>query len=388
MIERAIEPILKQALDEYPVVTIFGPRQSGKTTLAKKCCQGFDYISLEDRETRELAQSDYKALFSRHRSPIVIDEIQRVPELASAVQVMVDADRTRCGQFVLTGSQQPTLAAAVDESLAGRTSILELLPLSLAEIAAEARDMSADELMLRGFMPELYRMRKDATTYYRNYFRTYVERDVRRLVNVKDLVVFERFVMLLAGRVGQVVSYSSLAGETGVSATTISNWLSILEASFLVFRLPPHHANISKRVVKTPKIYFTDVGLAAYLLGIGTAQQLARDPLRGNLFENMVVADARKYATSLGRDPRLSFYRTEKGFEVDLIMSCGSRVVPVEVKSAQTFNPSLVRSLNGYVGCDESAESPMLVYDGESIESFGPSGVAVSNFRNVNWGVS
>ena len=385
MIIRKIEPVLKKTLAEYPVVTIFGPRQSGKTTLAKKCCPDFDYISLEDKETRDLAIADYKALFARYRPPLIIDEIQRVPEIASAVQVMVDADRERCGQFVLTGSQQASLAAAVDESLAGRTSVLELLPLSLDEIAETAKGMTADELMLKGFMPELYRVRKDVTSYYRNYFRTYVERDVRRLVNVKDLILFERFVTLLAGRVGQIVSFSALAGETGVSATTIANWMSILEASFLIFRLPPHFNNISKRLVKSPKVYFTDVGLAAYLLGVETPQQLSRDPLRGNLFENLVVAEARKQATNRGRDPRMAFYRTEKGFEVDLILGRGTNVRPVEVKSAQTFDKSFVRNLVTYAESDAASVSPMLVYDGEPIAAFGPANVTVANFRSVEW---
>jgi len=385
MIERKIGRIFKRALEDYPVVTLFGPRQSGKTTLAKACCPDFDYVSLEDKETRELAQADYKALFGRYRRPLIIDEVQRVPEIAAAVQVMVDADRTRCGQFVLTGSQQASLAAAVDESLAGRTSILELLPLSFDEISETVRGMTADELMLRGFMPELYRMRKDATAYYRNYFRTYVERDVRRLVNVRDLIVFERFVTLLAGRVGQVVSFASLAGETGVSATTIANWMSILEASFLIFRLPPHFANLSKRVVKSPKVYFTDVGLAAYLLGIETPRQLSRDPLRGNLFENMVVAEARKQATNAGRDPRMAFYRTEKGFEVDLILQRGAQVRPVEIKSAQTFDKSFVRNLTTYAEGDPAATAPLLVYDGEPLSAFGPASVTAANFRSVNW---
>ena len=216
-------------------------------------------------------------------------------------------------------------------------------------------------------------------------FRTYVERDVRRLVNVKDLILFERFVTLLAGRVGQIVSFSALAGETGVSATTIANWMSILEASFLIFRLPPHFNNISKRLVKSPKIYFTEVGLAAYLLGIETSQQLARDPLRGNLFENMVVSEARKQFTNRGRDPRMEFYRTEKGFEIDLILGRGTNVRPVEVKSAQTFDKSFARNLATYAEADTTSVSPLLVYDGEPIESFGPAGVAVSNFRAVEW---
>lgn len=380
MIRRELDTVLKRELGEYPVVTIFGPRQSGKTTLARSCCPNFDYISLEDKETRELALFDYKSLFARHRRPLIIDEIQRVPEITSAVQVMVDENRERCGQFVLTGSQQAALAAAVDESLAGRTSVLELLPLSLSEIGDRAA-MEVDELILRGFMPELYRTNKRPTGYYRNYFRTYVERDVRRLVNVKDLLVFERFVTLLAGRIGQVVNFSSLADETGVSSTTIANWMSILEASFLVFRLPPHFTNIAKRVVKSPKVYFTDVGLAAYLLGLETAAQVERDPLRGNLFENLVVAETRKAFTNRGRDPRLSFYRTEKGFEIDLLLAQGGSVRPVEIKSSKTFNKSLVRNLATYVEADVSTVDPTLVYDGERIDSFGEKGIRVVNFR-------
>ena len=364
MIIRKIEQILRKTLAEYPVVTIFGPRQSGKTTLAKKCCPDFDYISLEDKETRDLAIADYKALFARYRPPLIIDEIQRVPEIASAVQVMVDADRERCGQFVLTGSQQASLAAAVDESLAGRTSVLELLPLSLDEIAETAKGMTADELMLKGFMPELYRVRKDVTSYYRNYFRTYVERDVRRLVNVKDLILFERFVTLLAGRVGQIVSFSALAGETGVSATTIANWMSILEASFLIFRLPPHFNNISKRLVKSPKVYFTDVGLAAYLLGITNASQVARDPLFGGLFENMVFMDLLK--TKLNFRLRQDFYyiRDNSGIEVDLVVEQSRRLHLLEVKGAMTPDGSFARNMEKIRGCADEVDSCNVIYSG------------------------
>lgn len=383
MIARKIEPILRKSLADYPVVTIFGPRQSGKTTLAKMVCPDYEYVTLEDRETRDLALSDYKAFFSRHRGPLIIDEIQRVPEIVSAIQVEVDKDRTRNGRFVLTGSQQTELAAAVDESLAGRTSVLDLLPLSLSEIGDAAQEMSTDALILRGFMPELYRTRKNATDYYRNYFRTYLERDVRKLVNVKDLILFERFVTLLAGRIGQMVNFSSLANETGVSSTTIASWMSVLEASFLIYRLPPHHANVAKRVVKSPKVYFTDVGLAAYLLGLEEESQVSRDPLRGQLFENMVVMDARKGFTNRGRDPRMAVYRTEKGFEVDLIISRGSRVRPIEIKSAMTFSGKLAANLQKYAADDPLAEDPLLVYDGDAVDSFGPQGVSAVNFRHL-----
>ena len=383
MISRNLEQILRKSLADYPVVTIFGPRQSGKTTLAKMVCPDYEYVTLEDRETRDLALSDYKAFFSRHRGPLIIDEIQRVPEIVSSIQVEVDKDRTRNGRFVLTGSQQTELAAAVDESLAGRTSVLDLLPLSLSEIGDAAQTLSTDALILRGFMPELYRTRKDATDYYRNYFRTYLERDVRKLVNVKDLILFERFVTLLAGRIGQMVNFSSLANETGVSSTTIASWMSVLESSFLIYRLPPHYTNIAKRVSKSPKIYFTDVGLAAYLLGLEEESQVSRDPLRGQLFENMVVMDACKEFTNRGRDPRMAVYRTEKGFEVDLIVSRGSRVRPIEIKSAMTFNGKLVTNLQKYADDDPLAENPLLVYDGDAVESFGPQGVSAVNFRHL-----
>lgn len=381
MIPRKIENSLREALDEYPVVTIFGPRQSGKTTLAKSCCPGFGYVNLEEQEESELAAADPKAFFLRHPAPVVIDEIQRVPSLVSQIQVAVDADRARCGRFVLTGSHQTALAEAVDESLAGRTAILELLPLSLDELG-DGKRAATDELLFRGFMPELHAARKNPARYYRNYLRTYVERDVRRLVNVRDLILFERFVALLAGRIGQTVNFSSLAGETGVSSATVSSWLSVLEASFLVYRLKPWFTNVSKRFVKSPKIYFAETGLAAHLLGIRTPAQLATHPLRGALFENMCVMDVRKRFLNAGEDAPLSFLRTEKGFEIDLLIHEASGIRPVEIKSAMTFNRNLVRNLEAFAREEPAASSPVLLYDGSPIPSFGNRNVSVLNFRD------
>ncbi len=381
MIPRKIENSLREALDEYPVVTIFGPRQSGKTTLAKSCCPGFGYVNLEEQEESELAAADPKAFFLRHPAPVVIDEIQRVPSLVSQIQVAVDADRARCGRFVLTGSHQTALAEAVDESLAGRTAILELLPLSLDELG-DGKRAATDELLFRGFMPELHAARKNPARYYRNYLRTYVERDVRRLVNVRDLILFERFVALLAGRIGQTVNFSSLAGETGVSSATVSSWLSVLEASFLVYRLKPWFSNVSKRFVKSPKIYFAETGLAAHLLGIRTPAQLATHPLRGALFENMCVMDVRKRFLNAGEDAPLSFLRTEKGFEIDLLIHEASGIRPVEIKSAMTFNRNLVRNLEAFAREEPASASPVLLYDGSPIPSFGDRNVSVLNFRD------
>ena len=384
LIKRKLERVFRQALKEYPVVTLFGPRQSGKTTLAKMCCPRFNYVNLEDQEARDLARRDYKAFFSRFQPPVVIDEIQNVPELTSAIQILVDSDRHTNGRFVLTGSHQTALTAAVDQSLAGRTSVLELLPLSFTEIK-NANKLSSDRLMLKGFMPELYASKKDSVNYYRNYLRTYVERDVRRLVNIRDLIVFERFLSLLAGRIGQVVNFASLANDTGVSATTISSWVSILEASFIIYRLPPFFANISKRLVKSPKIYFTETGLATYLLGIEDESHLMAHPLRGNIFENMAVIEARKSFSNEGKEPRLSFLRTGKGFEIDLVVSKGINIQPVEIKSAMTFNGNLVRNLEMFSKEYPSAVDPTLVYDGDNIPSFGPCSVNVVNIRQ--WGI-
>lgn len=336
---------------------------------------------MEDKETREAASTDYKAFFANHRPPLIIDEVQRLPEIVTAIQTIVDGNRDACGQFVLTGSLQTQLAEAVDESLAGRTSILDLLPLSFGEIGDSLERQATDECLIRGFMPELHARRMRAPNYYRNYFRTYVERDVRRLVNVKNLIQFERFATLLAGRVGQVVNFTSLANETGVSVPTVSAWLSVLEASFLVFRLPPYFANIAQRVVKSPKVYFTDVGLASYLLGIENQAQMSAHPLRGSLFENMVVSDIRKSFTNCGREPRMFFYRTEKGFEVDVIVTIGGHVKPIEIKSAMTFGKSLARNLDEYCDSDDMAKGPMLIYDGDAIENFGKHGVNARNWR-------
>ncbi|MBR6470485.1 MAG: ATP-binding protein [Victivallales bacterium] len=380
MIPRHLATALQESLAEYPVVTIFGPRQSGKTTLARTLCPHFRYANLEDKETRDLAVNDYKAFFARFPPPVIIDEIQRVPELTSAVQVRVDEERGSCGRFVLTGSHQTALAASIDQSLAGRTSILELLPLSLAELGG-CPVLSTDQLLLTGFMPELHLRPRRVTNYYRNYFRTYVERDVRQLENIRDLLPFERFVTLLAGRVGQLVNYTALSCETGVSVPTITSWLSILEASFLILRLPPYFSNISKRVVKSPKIYFTEPGLAAYLLGIETPAQMATHPLRGNLFENLVVVEALKHFANQARNPQMAFLRTEKGFEIDLLLSHGDTLQPVEIKSAMTFRHNLIQNLEIYCRHDQTASHPLLVYDGEALPAVGTPTIQAVNFR-------
>lgn len=381
MIKRDIGPFLKQMAKEYPVVTITGPRQSGKTTLAQSFFQGYGYANLEDVEMRQLAETDSKAFFTKYPPPVVIDEIQRVPTLTSAIQVWVDRHREQRGQLILTGSQQLHLHHSVSQSLAGRTALLTLLPLSIDEIRNSHGNLHADELIWRGFMPELYHAPVSPTHYYRNYFQTYVERDVRHLLQIRNLAAFERFMVLLAGRVGQLVNLSGLAGETGVSSTTIAEWLSILEASYIIFRLQPFHSNISKRTVKSPKLYFVETGLAAYLLGLENPSQVSRDPLRGNLFENMVIADVLKARMNRGQDSRLYFLRTEKGFEIDLVLQRGRALYPVEIKSAMTFHAELTENIRTFCKATPAAQSPALIYAGENYPE--RQGVACLHYTQV-----
>ena len=379
MIKRELTQELTETMRAYPVVTLTGPRQAGKTTLARWCFPSFSYASLEDPQVRELAVSDPVAFFARYPEPVIIDEIQRVPEITSWVQVRVDEDRKRKGRFLLTGSHQPELHQAVSQSLAGRTAILNLMPLSVSEVLGHEPQIATDALLLRGFMPEVHDQGMEPTRYYRNYYKTYVERDLRQLAQIRNLAPFERFMTLLAGRVGQVVNLSRLTGETGVSSTTLAGWLSTLEASFLVFRLQPFFSNISKRTVKSPKIYFTEVGLASYLLGLETPQQVSRDPLRGNLFENLVVADILKSRLNIGKEPNLFYLRTEKGFEVDLIMREGRTLRPVEIKSAATFNSEFTAALRRFCTAEPEAADPLLIYDGENFPE--RNGVRCANFR-------
>ena len=380
-IKRKLASCILKAARQYPSVTLFGPRQSGKTTLAQELFPDYAYANLEHLETRRLAASDPEAFFRRFKPPVVIDEVQRVPELASQIQVMIDADRRTTGRFVLTGSHQPLLAEAVSQSLAGRTSLLTLYPPSLDELGAAAKSLSTDELIWRGFMPELYVTEINANDYYRNYFQTYVERDVRKIVNVKDIALFERFVRLLAGRTGQLVNYAALSGEVGVSSMTISSWISVLEASYIVFRLQPFFTNRSKRLVKSPKLYFTEPGLAAYLLRLETPEQVAHDPLRGMLFENLAVMETVKARTNCGKEPSVHFLRTESGFEVDLVSEDGRELDVAEVKSAMTFHDEFARNIRTLKHDDVRVRTARVIYDGVDYDF--SDGVEARNLRTM-----
>jgi uncharacterized protein len=364
MIDRTMGKTLAAAAREYPVVTLLGPRQAGKTTLARATFPDYEYCNLENPEVRRLATEDPKQFFSMREGPVILDEIQRIPELLSWIQVRVDESKVK-GQYILTGSHQLSLHEAVAQSLAGRTALLRLLPLSMEELHAVGFSVDKNVLMQAGFLPRIYDDEMDPAGVYANYFRTYVERDVRQLMQIRNLSVFEDFIRLLAGRIAQPLNLSSLAGDVGVSGTTLKEWLSILEASFVIFRLTPYYRNFGKRIIKSPKIYFTEPGLAAWLLGIESPKEAARDPLHGSLFENMVVVEALKSRFNAGKEPRLYFWQDSNRNEVDLIYEKQRRLVPIEIKSSMTWHRDFAANISKFQRTIADAEDGYVIYAGD-----------------------
>ena len=362
-------------------MTILGPRQSGKTTLVRHAFPDHRYANLERGDLRELAERDPVSFFQAFPTPVVIDEVQRVPTLLSEIQVLVDEDR-QPGRFILTGSHQPRLREGIAQSLAGRTGLLRLLPFSLDELASAGMRPSRDEAIFRGFFPGIAADGVPPGDYLDAYLETYAERDVRQLVNLSDASSFRLFLRLLAGRVGQVANLQSLAGDVGVTATTLAHWLSVLEASFLVFRLPPYFENFGKRFVKSPKIYFADVGLAAHLLQIEEPGQVARDPLLGGLFENLVVLEALKARRNAGQPPDLYYLRNQSRMEIDLLLATRRRFRAVEIKAAMTRQPDQARHLEAFRKlAGDRLEKAAVSYAGDLEVSTG--GTDWISFRNT-----
>lgn len=333
--------VLRDRAASYPIVTVTGPRQAGKTTLCRSAFPALSYANLERPDTREFARTDPAAFLAQYSQGAVLDEVQRVPELLSWLQVRVD-QQSQPGQFILTGSHSFDLMHGISQSLAGRTALLHLLPLSINELLAGGVSLSPDELILRGGYPRIHAEGLDPGVTLANYFATYVERDLRQLAELRNLEEFRRFVRLAAGRVGQILNLQSLAADVGVSGHTAKAWMSLLEASYIVRLLPPWFANIGKRLIKAPKLYFCDTGLAAWLIGLTHESQLPTHPLRGALFENLVVMEFYKHALNQGRMPRLHYFRDSHGLEVDLLVEDGlgpGELGLVEIKSGQTFQP-------------------------------------------------
>lgn len=364
MYTRKMQAELEKSAKQLPIVTILGPRQSGKTTLVQQAFPNKPYVNLEAIHLRELAKLDPISFLQQYPDGAIFDEIQEVPELLSYMQVRVDASKKK-GEFILTGSHQMELNAAISQSLAGRVAIFHLLPLSLAELSMAGIQKPIDTILYEGCYPRVHADQLNPTKTYASYVRTYIERDVRSLLQVHNLDLFHKFLILTASRVGQIFNKDSLAGEVGVSAKTIGHWLSILEACYVIYRLQPYFENFGKRVIKTPKIYFCDVGLVAYLLGIETVEQMSRDPLKGNLFENLVINELMKARFNQGLEPRLYFLHVTGRNEVDLIYQKGHSLIPIEVKSTQTFNSSLLSGIHAFnkLALERSSEA-YLVYGG------------------------
>jgi len=381
MISRQLKNELLTQLSEYPIVTILGPRQAGKTTLAQQTLPNYTYVNLENPETRDFATHDPKAFLKQFHQQVIFDEIQRAPHLLSYLQEWVDNEK-RNGQFVLTGSHQLELRAAVSQSLAGRTGILYLLPLSIDELSNAGTVFdNAEDYIFHGFLPRVYDQKQRPYSAYANYYQTYIERDVRQLINLKDASLFEKFIKLLAGRVGQLINYQSLSNDVGVDNKTIKQWLSILEASFVVFKLPPYFENFGKRVIKSPKYYFTDTGLLCYLLDIEKPSQITRDPLVGNIFENLIVLEALKAQYNQGKNPQLYFFRDSHGNEIDLLHKSGRHFTGIEIKYSQTWNNSFKKELIKFSEKSTPLEKAYVIYRGEA-RSYSD-GVSAVGFMDV-----
>jgi predicted AAA+ superfamily ATPase len=366
--QRHIQAVLLARASALPVVTVTGPRQSGKTTLCRACFPDKPYVNLERPDIREFARSDPQAFLSQWRDGAVLDEIQRVPELLSWIQAEVD-ERPGRGRFILTGSHQFNLGHQVSQTLAGRTASLRLLPLSVAELMDAGADTSIDTLIYAGGYPRIHADELDPAMVLGDYFETYVQRDLRELVEIRHVTQFEKFVRLVAGRVGQILNMQSLASDVGVSGHTVREWISLLETSYVVFRLPPWFANIGKRLIKSPKLYFYDTGLAAWLMGISSRSHLPTHPLRGALFENLAVLEVMKTLYNAGQRPDLHFFRDSAGNEADLLLEYGSEIELVEIKSAQTIAGDAMRPvLNIRRLLGERVRACALIYGGDAVQ--------------------
>jgi predicted AAA+ superfamily ATPase len=382
MIPRTATALLDEVRSGYPVITLTGPRQSGKTTLARAAFPGKPYVSLETPDEREFAASDPRSFLARWKEGAIIDEVQHVPALLSWIQSDVDVAGAM-GRYVLTGSQNFSLMAHIAQSLAGRSALVQLMPLSIAELnAAGQTPADLNGMLLRGGYPALYARPLNPARWLADYTMSYLERDVRQITQVQDLSTFQRFLRLCAGRTGQLLNLANLAQEAGIAQSTARAWLSVLEASYIVHLLPPHHRNLGKRVVKTPKLYFIDVALAASLMGVQSAGQLAVHPLRGALFETLIVAEFLKARFNSGFPSNLYFWRDNVGLEVDLVIDEPEGLRPVEIKSSATVTDVLFKGLRNWMAvAGEAVRQPRLVCAGP--DNYTRSGIEVRRWQEA-----
>lgn len=377
-ITRTMSEAVREAAQYFPVVTLTGPRQSGKSTLLRHLFNDLPYYSMEDLDIRQLAISDPRGFLAQFHNGVIIDEVQNVPELLSYIQGIVDENPQR--KFYLTGSSQFGLLHSVSQSLAGRSAVFELLPLSLREIAGLDQADFANDLMYKGFYPAIWSGKNLPKFLYPAYVKTYIERDVRNILSIKDLDTFQRFIKLCAARIGSIFNASELSNELGVASNTINSWLSVLQASYIVYMLPPFFTNTRKRLTKSPKLYFTDCGLAACLLDIDSADTMNRDKMRGHLFENMVIMDFLKKRYNAGQNGGLYFYRDSNGNEVDLLVKDGNGYDCYEIKSSATFHPDFAKGLNNFEKAfPELVHKKSIIYSGQTLPSVGYT--SIINYR-------
>lgn len=380
-IKRKIEGTILEAAQYFPVITVTGPRQSGKTTMLKQIFPHLHYYSLEDLDTRAFAMEDPVRFLHLHEEGMILDEVHNYPEFLSYIQGIVDEQPKK--KFVLSGSSNFALLKKVSQSLAGRSGVFELMPLSIEEVKGRVKYVDdADQLLYQGLYPAVCSGKNIPKFLYPSYVKTYLERDVRDLLNVKDMRQFNMFLKLCAGRIGSVFNASEIAGEVGVSSKTIQAWISILQASYVVYLLPPYFENSRKRLTKSPKIYFCDTGLACALLGIESAEQLAFDRMRGHLFENLIVMELLKHRLNEGKESNLYFYRDSNQNEVDILVDHGSSLDAIEVKSAMTYSPSFEKALlkvNDWV--NPPVDKRTIVYAGALENDKGD--IRLLNYRNL-----
>lgn len=378
MIQRNAAETLVRLAKQFKAVAITGPRQSGKTTLVRSVFADKQYVNLENPDTRLFAMDDPRGFISQYPGGAILDEVQRVPQLFSYLQQVLDEfDGT--GMFILTGSNNFLLQESISQSLAGRVGYLFLLPLSLSEL--EWKIGTTNEILFKGGYPVLHSSGTDSSLFLANYIRTYVERDVRLVKNITDLYAFEKFLRLCAGRTGQLLNMSNIALETGVDMKTIASWIGVLETSFIVFRLQPYHKNYNKRIVKMPKLYFYDTGLAAALMGIEKADQLATHPFRGNLFENLVILELMKRRFNKALQKKLYFWRDSTGHEIDVILERSGAQLPLEIKSGKTVTDDFFKGLN-YWRKLTGSDKGYLIYDGDSVQERS-NGISVIPLRDL-----
>lgn len=378
MITRLASQKLIDLASYFKVIAVIGPRQSGKTTLVKSIFPDKPYVSLENLDIREFAINDPRGFLNTYKKGAIFDEIQRVPSLFSYLQEIIDNSTTK-GLFILTGSNNFLMQESITQSLAGRIGYLTLLPFSLQELKPEINDL---ELMLKGFYPPIYDQGIPYNLWINNYIKTYIERDVRQIKSIENLLQFERFVKLLAGRAGQEFNASEISVQLGIDHKTAQSWLSVLEASFVIFKLKPFYNNFNKTIVKRPKIYFHDTAIVCALLGIKTEDQLLYHPLKGAIFENMVVAEQVKAFTNLNLDITLYYWRDKTGREIDLIAEVEGKLIPIEIKSGQTIKSEYTKGLIYWMKLAQ-LENGIVAYAGRETQELS-SGIKIINWRQFD----